>query len=197
MSACLWISELGPGIRHRAWRVEWFPRLDVSMLARAGCLTSGEHVLVLPDGDSVEVTAIGESVVIRWQGALAELELTRTPCNFGGHRWWFLCPELGCGRRTGSVFLTGLAIRCRVCAGLRYSSQLETPSQRDVRKAIKNRVRCGGRATIAEPFPPRPPHMQYRTYMRLRDEARRLERAFAADLTGSARLSLDRWRGLL
>jgi hypothetical protein len=36
-----------------------------------------------------------------------EIELTKTYCNYGGHRFWFICPGLfnkACGRRIGVLY---------------------------------------------------------------------------------------------
>ena len=29
--------------------------------------------------------------------------LERTPCDFGGFRYWFVCPSRGCGRRVNKL----------------------------------------------------------------------------------------------
>ena len=40
-----------------------------------------------------------------------QVSLCKTPCNYGGHRYWFICPE--CKRRCGTYFLRGNGF----CAG--------------------------------------------------------------------------------
>lgn len=63
-----------------------------------------------------------------------EIALTRTPCNFGGVRFWFVCP--GCGRKVGKVYLpctmyvmnTNARVwwwLCRHCFGLTYEQRRE------------------------------------------------------------------------
>lgn len=48
--------------------------------------------------------------------------LTTTPCNYGGVRYWFVCP--GCNKRVAVVYSHECDIfRCRHCVGLKYSSQ--------------------------------------------------------------------------
>lgn len=32
------------------------------------------------------------------------VNLDKTPCNYGGHRTWFLCPARGCGRRVAVLY---------------------------------------------------------------------------------------------
>ncbi len=52
-----------------------------------------------------------------------------TPCNYGGKRWWFLCPD--CGRRCRILYLPSNQVyfSCRVCHNLSYESQQEGKSR--------------------------------------------------------------------
>lgn len=58
------------------------------------------------------------------------VRLTHTPCNYGGHRAWFLCPD--CGRACAVLY--GLSRRgsfaCRTCLHLAYASETESPVDR-------------------------------------------------------------------
>lgn len=58
-----------------------------------------------------------------------EVRLERTPCHFGGYRYWFLCPvprgNWPCGRRAGVLYLSGRYFGCRHCHNLTYSSRNE------------------------------------------------------------------------
>lgn len=51
------------------------------------------------------------------------VKLTRTPCNYGGYRWWFICPLSHCGRRVGALYKAGGMFGCRHCYDLTYSSK--------------------------------------------------------------------------
>jgi hypothetical protein len=51
--------------------------------------------------------------------------LERTPCNFGGYRYWFLCPGKHCGRRVSRLYGLGRYFLCRHCHDLAYASQNE------------------------------------------------------------------------
>ena len=55
-----------------------------------------------------------------------DISVVRTRPNFGGFRWWFLCPGAGqrCGRRSYKLYLpaTGSGFACRVRHGLAYAS---------------------------------------------------------------------------
>ncbi|MDQ1560066.1 MAG: hypothetical protein QOD32_3126 [Pyrinomonadaceae bacterium] len=50
------------------------------------------------------------------------IKLDRTPLNYGGVRWWFICPE--CSRRVAHLHLPSRAFyfRCRHCYRLTYES---------------------------------------------------------------------------
>ena len=60
------------------------------------------------------------------------IKLTTTPCNFGGVRYWFICPlELDgrpCGKRIGKLYLPpeGKYFGCRNCYNLTYESCRES-----------------------------------------------------------------------
>lgn len=51
------------------------------------------------------------------------VSLTRTPCPYGGQRYYFLCPNQRCERRCEVLYSEGLYFVCRKCAGLIYDSQ--------------------------------------------------------------------------
>ena len=53
--------------------------------------------------------------------------LATTPCNFGGKRYWFICPMFRrgayCGRRVGVMYRDGDFFACRHCHDLTYGSR--------------------------------------------------------------------------
>lgn len=55
-----------------------------------------------------------------------EIRLVSTPCNFGGRRWWFICPlitdGMACNRRVGVLYLGDKYFGCRHCYDLTYKS---------------------------------------------------------------------------
>ncbi|MCR4334451.1 MAG: hypothetical protein NUV47_01850 [Patescibacteria group bacterium] len=57
-----------------------------------------------------------------------KIELTTTPCRYGGKRYWFICPlyknEIYCGRRVGVIFSIGKWFGCRHCGNIAYSKQM-------------------------------------------------------------------------
>ena len=58
-----------------------------------------------------------------------EVRLTPTACNYGGVRYWFLCPlsrgGMACGRRVGVLYGIGKWFGCRYCGDVCYAAQNE------------------------------------------------------------------------
>jgi hypothetical protein len=54
--------------------------------------------------------------------------LSTTSCNYGGRRYWFICPLLKnakyCGRRVGVLYGVGKYFGCRKCANIAYKVQM-------------------------------------------------------------------------
>lgn len=59
-----------------------------------------------------------------------KIRLTTTVCNFGGERYWFVCPLSTngryCGRGVGVLYKAGDYFGCRHCYDLTYSSRNES-----------------------------------------------------------------------
>lgn len=102
------------------------------------------------------------------------IPLIWSQCNFGGLRPWFRCPLCAC--RAGSLYKAGLLCACRKCCDLRYASQRRGEKSRRYLQALKLRLRLGGVASLAEPFPERPRRMHHKTYKRLKSYAEWFER---------------------
>lgn len=96
--------------------------------------------------------------------------LTRTVPNFGGERWWFVCPRIG--RRVQKLFLPlgGFQFLSRAGYGLGYACQRETQEDRLIRKAQKLHRSIGGNGDLSDFAPPKPKGMHRRTYERRREK---------------------------
>jgi hypothetical protein len=94
--------------------------------------------------------------------------LTTTPCTYGGHRAWFLCPSLTCGRRVAKMYF-GVAeiLACRHCYQLAYACQREAADVRMMRRADAVRARLGWGAGILNGHGGKPRGMHPATYERL------------------------------
>jgi hypothetical protein len=55
-------------------------------------------------------------------GTDVQVPLTKTPCYFGGFRWWFICPD--CGKRMAILYKPRYSnfFLCRQCHNLTYKS---------------------------------------------------------------------------
>ncbi|MEA3375209.1 MAG: hypothetical protein U9R79_19190 [Armatimonadota bacterium] len=172
-------------------------RLDVRDLQREGVLVAGKETQwAWWDSQTGERTAwiriIGgeKRVVLRyrwrlvkggwwgagdWQDVEEIVPIERTPCNFGGSRPWFRCPGVvngvHCGRRVAILYGAEKYFLCRHCYDLAYETQRMDEAKRLQHKAQKIRMRLGGEPGTAHPFPPKPKHMHWDTYERLRREA--------------------------
>lgn len=95
------------------------------------------------------------------------VSLTTTPCNFGGARYWFVCPVQGCSRRITKLYFLGGRYACRHCHCLAYRAQHENAYGRGLLKAQRIRMKLGGSANMQLPFPEKPRRMRWATYYRL------------------------------
>jgi hypothetical protein len=99
------------------------------------------------------------------------IQLTKTSCNYGGYRYWWLCPK--CHHRTSTLYCAGLYV-CRHCIGANYGSQLQQPVDRLFSRADAIRQRLEWQRGIANPQGGRPRYMHHSTYERLINEHEQL-----------------------
>jgi hypothetical protein len=88
--------------------------------------------------------------ITRWSGEKQDYDykilLPTTPCNFGGVRYWFMCPLLingrFCRRRVGKLYLPpgGQYYGCRHCYDLTYESSQENDKRVNALKKLGSRV---------------------------------------------------------
>lgn len=138
----------------------------------SGCIKDAEfNQLICERAQQVQIRQFGKSLgeTVRVFGR--SVKVTTTPCYLGGYRYWFVCPI--CKRRCAILY----PYSCRVCRNGRYASELLSPRDRKINKAIGLRERLGQKegGTIA-PFPSKPKWMRWHTYQRLRDQGMHLER---------------------
>jgi hypothetical protein len=107
---------------------------------------------------------------ILWNGE--RLTIDKTPCRFGGQRWWFRCR---CGRNVSKLYSPDRRPwACRTCHNLSYRTRQIIPRHRLILRAQRIRQRLGGTANLVEDFPPRPKGMHQKRYRRLRAQYDRL-----------------------
>jgi len=133
-------------------------------------------------GDS-ESEAMGGSyveliytVTVRWSGEKIDMRykvpLVTTPCNYGGRRYWFVCPlsknGIYCGRRVGVIYSVDKWFGCRYCADIAYQTQFEggafrvgSVTEPDVEKAYNE---------LKQKYYNGKPTRRYKRYLRLREK---------------------------
>ncbi len=118
---------------------------------------------------------------LRNQAVHHQIRVSWTQCNYGGARPWLHCPY--CQRRVAILVRALAGYCCRDCAGNPiYACQGKSNQARRHFEACKLRLRLGGIASLAAPFPKRPRGMHLNTYDRLRHRAETLERGLSARL---------------
>ncbi len=122
--------------------------VSVSHLAQAGIFNGVEQEIIMwKRGKFGTVGALGLQVIresdpmtvsfIHWLKVghgmrevsfSYEVRIVSTPCNFGGRRHWFLCPQRDCGRRVRILYQPPFADRfgCRQCFDLTYQTCRES-----------------------------------------------------------------------
>ena len=161
---------------HRAGRLKagesctWSWTWGIDSVARIN-LQVGDDVVTLryrvtdPFGESREYSY---PVRIEW-----------TPCNYGGRRAWWLCPD--CGRRV-AVLYGGRRYACRHCHDLTYKSTRTAPGSEFYARANKVRARLGWGGGIASPMGGRKKGMHATTYLRLLNQLNHHGIGAAADM---------------
>jgi hypothetical protein len=167
--------------------VEGCRQLDINRFTRDGYLdnsaftwswtnSNGEQtasIVIWPDTDGLRL----QYTVTRYsrkQDMDYLVPITRVRVGFG-ERPYFLCPC--CGARGLKLYLNSQYFTCRRCANLAYESQREKPEERSMRRARKIRRRIGASMSMVNSIcaTDKPKRMRWRTFYRLRYEAKRFE----------------------
>lgn len=150
--------------------------IDVRRWKRDGLLADGYFGWQWTDAETGEVlSSIG--VDVSWgvitliytangQAYRNAVNITRTPCTFGGERVWFSCPR--CRQRCAKLFLRWGHFRCRSCNQIAYQSQSEDLMGRMWRAQTKIEQRLDDKLS-------RPKFMRHKTYERLKERYWQLE----------------------
>jgi len=160
-------------------------RIDIRWLKKKGYLRSGiMGSLSWSRGDeqtgSISYRMEADRMVLsyrhrpnggEWEPVEQTISFDRTPCNYNGHRTWFLCPR--CWKRVAVLYGAGKYFFCRHCYDLAYSSQQEGKADRLMRKARKIRRLLGASNDLSDPICFKPKNMHQKTFDRLRREADR------------------------
>lgn len=157
-------------------------RIDIRWLKAQGYLRTGYFGTIFWSFREEKTGSIGyhvesDCIVLKyrrregggdWESIEQRINFDWTPCNYGGHRTWFLCSK--CNRRVAVIYGAGKYFLCRHCCNLTYSSQQEGHADRMMRKARKIRKRLGSTAPH-ESWVSKPKDMHYKTYYKLLEQA--------------------------
>lgn len=102
-----------------------------------------------------------------WQNMDYSVSLQTTSCHYGGKRYWFSCPAVGCGKRVAVLYLGDKYFACRKCYKLAYSSQRESVEDRAIRKVDKIRERLEWEPGFLNGRGWKPKGMHWETFYRL------------------------------
>lgn len=100
------------------------------------------------------------------------VKLDKTPCHYGGYRYWYVCPH--CGKRTSVLYQAGLYV-CRHCIGANYQTQLNQPLDNVRRKMHKVASKLKWVEVGYKEVPLRPKGMHQKTFDRLHGYYQELE----------------------
>lgn len=167
----------GFGSGRTGWRpkAEDLPALDIRDLKRRGRLVpvkifESTWTWGSARKMSVFVTVLHGAVALSYSmdgRTISErIELTWTPCNYGGERPWFVCPS--CGRRAAVLFCDTRFL-CRLCNDVAYASEAGGVMDRLCRKRDNLLQLLGGKPEDFVDFVPRPAGMHRRTYRKIKD----------------------------
>ena len=156
-----------------------FLRLDVRRLHRDQLLQSGmsyrwqwgdkRTVDIQVEADQIRLIYRSRSPGDEWQDQHCPVRLERTPCHYGGHRVWFHCPVIGCGRRVAVLYGRHI-FACRQCHRLVYRCQRESDDDQLARRIDKIRKRLEWEPGFLNGSGGKPKGMHWRTFWRLRME---------------------------
>ncbi|MGZ8916388.1 MAG: hypothetical protein ACXW1Z_25170 [Methylobacter sp.] len=171
----------GSGRKFGADCTDNYRSIDVRCWQRDGYLVPGQQLDWQWSQNGKKVAAITVKVKVSqlrliynyrsnradWESLDYPVGLQTTACHYGGVRYWFTCPAVGCGRRVAVLYLGGKIFACRHCYKLVYQSQRETKSDRGYRGAGKVRTKLVWSQGIINPPGDKPKGMHWKTYYRL------------------------------
>lgn len=132
-----------PYVRHSK-HLEELPSLDMRQLRADG---------VLPKTNE----GLAKSVLVKDR----RISLSSTACNYGGRRYWLVCPS--CFGRHIALYWYGIDWKCRKCTGLLYRSQSQDKQTHCAQTVSKLMSKLNDDGS-------RPKRMRLTTYERICDE---------------------------
>lgn len=111
------------------------------------------------------------------------VHLTHTVPNYGGKRWWMICPISG--RRVGKLYLPpgGDVFASRQAWRLGYQCQREAPRDKPFERLFRLQKKLGCEQGWGN-FPRKPKGMWWRTYWRHIEQYDRIDRECGIEMAG-------------
>jgi len=153
-------------------RAEQVHQLDVRRLN----VDHGYRGLVGLGGVQVDYRVEGDLFIIESSDQIVRLE--KTPCNYGGNRWWFRCPC--CDKRVALLYARDRQYLCRNCHDLPYTTQRIKKMERLMIKIFKIRDQLKASPDFSKPALLKPRGMHFTTFYRLKADERLASRELAA-----------------
>ncbi|MCH4248628.1 MAG: hypothetical protein LKF82_12510 [Acinetobacter populi] len=109
-------------------RAEHYNALTISRLHKSGVLEHGYIGGWQWDNGkaSIGIKTIKQQLILNYTSKGKPfnypVQIVTTPCNYGGVRYWFECPN--CHKRVGKLYIAeNLMFECRKCQNLNYATQ--------------------------------------------------------------------------
>lgn len=171
---------------NRKYTVGELRRIDIRFLKKIGTLYPGyKGVFSWAAGDkpsgSVRYAISENSMELQyrysnssggWEDITQTITITTTPCNYGGRRKWFECPN--CRQRVALVYGASKHFLCRHCCGLTYSSCSEHWLERLIKKQHEIIKKLGG-DPYSQMLPGKQKGMHWKTYEKYWNEYMHLD----------------------
>ena len=119
--------------------------------------------------------------------------ISTTPCNYGGVRYWFNCPN--CHKRVAKLYFKQSMFYCRSCHALNYATQQDNKldSTRLVMYRIRNKLDWEYDTAWMQQWKKlKPKGMHYSTFNRLVEKHDRLEKKAEQYCIASYKAFMDR-----
>lgn len=117
------VGLLTPGLKAQTffWRPDVGDDSNLAVISKIN--NQDSFIEVLFRTKNVATGEVSPPIAIR-------LQLTSTPCFFGGKRYWLKCPikqnGQACNRRIAMAYMREQEVGCRKCLKLSYKSQMES-----------------------------------------------------------------------
>lgn len=142
--------------------------INIRDLYRIGAMVDDKITTWVGSGIEAGAIKTGDRMLIayRTRSGVEEQEITlaRIPCGFGGHRYFFRCPQ--CESRAGVLYFSRGWFLCRICSNVVYDVKNEGHYDQMLRKSKKLRSKMGVDLGFGKPVG-KPRHMHWKTYWHL------------------------------